>query len=361
MDVYVFVILFTFLFCSQIKVRNGNKKAYLNKIIMCFLPIFIYGALRENFGIDYSEYKYNYEVWHGNAQLIDEDAHSEIGYQWLNVIMPSWRLLVMLVSTMVVSGFALLYYKYVEPKMLMLALFFTMFDPDRCFFLSFVAMRNGLVIAGFLLCTPLIIKRRYLILLPIVFLLSLLHTSALIFIPLAILVGQNFALTKKEIWLWFGTAIALLLLSATDIVNLASQLMSDDRFESYRTYYMNADNHSSILVCTANAISMYVILKWAYKQRFSLTPAQNVIWRLAMLFLLSPFLGVLGRTRMTYFFIPFYIITITYLIRDRWLSKSLKNAYLLFVTAVMFYYTIFVWMGGGYFVFSHYHSIFSDL
>ncbi|UKK47493.1 EpsG family protein [Prevotella sp. E9-3] len=361
MDVYIFVVIFTFIFCSQIKVQNGDRKAYLEKIIWCFLPIFIYGALRENFGIDYPEYKYNYELLHGNAQFIDEDDHAEIGFQWLNVMIPSWRLLVMLVSTMVISGFALLYYKYVEPRMLMLALFFTMFDPGRCFFLSFVAMRNGLVIAGFLLCTPLIVKRRYHILLPIVFLLSLLHTSALIFIPLAILAGQNFSITKKEIWLWLGASVVFSLMSVTSIINLALPLMSGELFESYRIHYMNADNHSSLLVCTANAISMFVILKWAYKQRCILTPAQNVIWRLAMLFLISPFLGVLGRTRMVYFYIPFYIITLTYLIQDGWTSKSFKNNFLFLVSAVMLYYTVFVWMGSKYFVFWHYQSIFSDL
>lgn len=361
MDVYIFVVIFTFIFCSQIKVQNGDQKAYLKKIIWCFLPIFIYGALRENFGIDYPEYKYDYELLHGNAQFIDEDAHSEIGYQWLEVIIPSWRLLVMFVSTMVVSGFALLYYKYVEPRMLMLVLFFTMFDPDRCFFLSFVAMRNGLVIAGFLLCTPLIVKRRYHILLPIVFLLSLLHTSALVFIPLAILAGRNFSITKKEIWIWFGSVIVLSLLSTTDIINLALPLLSNESFESYRNHYMNADNHSSLLSCSANAILMSVIFMWAYKRRFELTPAQNVIWRVAMLFLISPFLGVLGRTRMIYFYIPFYYITITYIIQDKWLSKSNKRIFLLFVSAILLYYTFYVWMGGKYFVFWHYQSIFSDL
>lgn len=361
MDVYIFVVIFTFIFCSQIKVQNGDRKAYLRKIIWCFLPIFIYGALRENFGIDYSSYKYDYELLHGNAQFVDEDEHAEIGFQWLNVMIPSWRLLVMLVSTMVISGFALLYYKYVEPRMLMLALFFTMFNPDRSFFLSFVAMRNGLVIAGFFLCTPLIVQRRYYILLPLVFLLSLLHTSALIFIPLAILAGQNYTITKKEIWIWLGSAIVFSLLSVTDIISIALPLLSGEIFESYRTHYMNADKHSSLLSCFANAIIMYFILKWAYKRRFELTPAQNVIWRVAMLYLISPFLGVLGRTRMIYFYYPFYVIAITYVIQDKWISKSIRNVFLLFVSAVMFYYTVLVWMGGSYFAFSHYQSIFSDL
>lgn len=80
-----------------------------------------------------------------------------------------------------------------------------------------------------------------------------------------------------------------------------------------------------------------------------------------MLYLISPFLGVLGRTRMIYFYYPFYVIAITYVIQDKWISKSIRNVFLLFVSAVMFYYTVLVWMGGSYFAFSHYQSIFSDL
>ena len=160
---------------------------------------------------------------------------------------------------------------------------------------------------------------------------------------------------------WYGTAIVFSLMSATDIVNIGLQLASGDIFESYRNHYIKVDNHSSLLVCSANIASIFLILKWAYKRRLNLTPAQNVIWRLALLFLMSPFLGILGRSRMTYFYYPFYIITITYLIQDKWISKSVRNAFLLFSSAVMFYYTIVVWMGSRYFVFYHYQSIFSDL
>lgn len=360
MDIYIFVVIFTFIFCSQIKVQNGDRKAYLKKIIWCFLPIFIYGALRENFGIDYRAYKSTFEYLNGKPQLVDPDAHEEIGYQWLNVIMPSWRLLVMLVSTSVVVAFGFLYYKYVEPKMLMLALFFTMFYPSQSFFLSFVAMRNGLAIAGTFLCVPLIVKRKYGLLLPIIVGLSLLHTSALLFLPLAIVIGQNFDLSKKEIYIWVMAVFSLSILSTTDIFNLVMPIMSGDVFSSYKSYYMKEDDHNSLLNCSANAAIMYWIVAWAYRNRRRLTPSQNTIWRLSMLYLICPFLGVLGRTRMNFFYLPFYIITITYLMKDKWPSKNQKTAFIGLTVAVTLY-SLWILVNGKHYAYSHYESIFSNL
>lgn len=359
MDVYIFVVVFTFIICSQIKVKNGDQKAYLKKIVWCFFPIFLFGALRENFGIDYPVYKSNFAYLNGNPQLVDPDAHEEIGFQWLNVIMPSWRLLVMFVSTSVVFAFGFLYYKYVEPKMLMLALFFTMFYPWQSFFLSFVAMRNGLAIAGTFLCAPLIVKRRYWLLLPVIVGLSLLHTSALLFLPLAIIIGQNFDISKKESFIWLTAVLFFSLISTLDIFDLVMPVMGNDLFSSYRNYYMKADDHSSLIHCSANAIIMYWIVMWAYRNRGRLTPSQNTIWRLSMLYLICPFLGVLGRTRMYFFYFPFYIITITYLMKDKWPSKNQKTAFIGLTVAVMLY-ALWIFVNDRHFVFGHYESIFSN-
>ena len=358
MDVYYFVIFITFLLCILIKVPANDAKAYQRKVVWVFMPILIYGALRVDFGTDYSLYEMWYYEWHGHATEVDREHHAEIGYQWLNFVVPSWRLLVIIVSSSVVGAFMMMYTKYVAPKMLMLAMFFTMLYPDQSFFLSFVSMRNGLAIAGVYFCLPLIIKRRFWLLIPIAYILSLFHTSALFFLPMAMIAGRNKPLTKIEIFVWIGALLSIAILSTTQLISIIEPLMIGDQFESYRTHYLEGDTHNSWLQSTANAILMFFIVSWAYRNRYKLTEAQNTIWRLSMLYLMSPFLGSLGRTRMIYYYIPFYLITITYLMQDNDVKNEKKYIFLGLAVAVMLYATFIVWMRNPHFVFSHYHSIF---
>lgn len=358
MDVYYFVIFITFLLCYFIKVPAFDTKAYRNKVIWVFVPILIYGALRVDFGADYSIYEIWYYEWHGTGFKIDSSEHAEIGYQWLNMVVPSWRLLLIVVSTSVVGAFMMMYSKYVAPKMLMLAMFFTMLYPDQTFFLSFVSMRNGLAIAGTYMCLPLIIKRKYVLLIPIVYGLSLFHTSALFFLPLAIIAGRNGAITKKEIYVWIIVFFAFAIMSTTSLFSLFERFTSIDQFERYA--HIKGDSHNSLLNCTANAIVAYFIVSWAYRNKNVLTKDQNTIWRLSMLYLLTPFLGTLGRTRMMYYYIPFYIITITFLMNDKWPAKWQKLLFIGLTVAIMLYSTFVVWIHNSHFVFAHYHSVLGE-
>lgn len=358
MDVYYFVIFITFLLCYFIKVPANDAKAYRNKVIWVFVPILLYGAFRVDFGIDYSNYEEFYYDWHRAGYQIDEEHHVEVGYQWLNILVPSWRLLLIIVSTSVVGAFMMLYSKYVKPEMLLLAIFFTMFYPNQSFFMSFVTMRNGLTIAGVAWCLPLIIKRKYWLLIPISFGLSLIHTSALIFLPMAMIVGSNKALTKLEICIWVSVIALLTVIPTSDLMSVVGFFLIGDVFESYRDLYLEGDAHNSFLQCTANGILMCFVVSWAYRNKNKLTDSQNTIWRLSMLYLMSPFLGSVGRIRMMYYFILFYFITITYLVNDKSLEKVQKYIFIGLAITVMFYATYVVWMHNPYFVYEHYHSIF---
>lgn len=358
MDVYYFVIAITFLLCYCIKTPKNDIKAYKLKVFWVFVPILIYGALRVDFGNDYPTYEMWYYEWHGNVTEVDPNEHAEIGYQWLNFIVPSWRLLLIIVSTSVVGAFMMMYSKYVAPEMLLLAMVFTMLYPDQTFFMSFISMRNGLAIAGTYMCLPLIVKRKYWLLIPIAYGLSLFHTSAIFFLPLAIIVGRNVPLTKNELLIWLTAFVSFAVLSTTSLISIIEPLMVGDIFDEYKTYYLAADTHSSLLLGSANAVLIYFIITWAYRNKNILTKAQNTIWRLSLLFLVCPFLGSLGRTRMSYYFIPFYIITITYLMKDKWPQKWQKYLFVGLALAVMLYATFVVWIHNPYFKLAHYHSIF---
>lgn len=361
MDVYYFVILVTLFLCYIIKIPDGDEKAYLRKVICVFTPIMLFGALRKDFGIDYHNYEEWYYEWQESGYIVDEDLHAEIGYQWLSKIMPSWRLLLIFVSTSVVGAYIMSYYKYVEPNYLILAMVFTMFYPDQSFFLSFVSMRNGLTIAGTLFCLPLIIERKYWIVLLITLGLMQFHTSVFLFLPLAFVVGRNVALTKKEVYIWIGVFLFLSVVSTSELLSFIEPFIVGDRFESYKTNYLINNEHASFLNGIANFIIFCFIISWAYRNRETLTKSQNTIWRISLLYILCPFLGSIGRTRMIYYYIPFYIITITYIMNDQWRVNWHKVFFFILILAVMCYATFVVWMNNPYFVYEHYHSIIGDL
>ena len=361
MDVYYFVIAITLLLCYLIKVPKNDVKAYQRKVFWVFVPILIFGALRVDFGPDYPQYEMWYYEWHGNVTEVDSSEHAEIGYQWLNLVVPSWRLLLIIVSTSVVAAFIMMYSKYVAPEMLMLAMVFTMFYPNQTFFLSFISMRNGLAIAGTYLCLPLIVKRKYWLIIPIAYGLSLFHTSAIFFLPMAMIAGRNVPLTKKEIFIWVGAFIFLSIASQSTLFSIVERFMIGDQFESYRTHYLEGDTHSSLLNGFSNAILIYFIISWAYRNRHVLTEAQNTIWRLSLLYLMCPFLGSLGRTRLIYYYIPFYIITITFLMKDKWPVKWQKQVFIVLAVLIMLYSTFVVYMHTAtFFRVAHYHSILGE-
>lgn len=358
MDVYYFVIVITFLICLFYKEKKGDRKDYLIKLMWVFLPVFIFGALRKDFGIDYPYYESEFYLLNGHSEKIDVTSiHSELGYQWLEVIMPNWRSLVILVSSMVVLAFIFLFYKYVEPKMIMFVIFFTFFYPDQSFFLNFVTMRNGLVIALFWLSLPFIIRKKYLYAFAIAFGLFFIHKSAIIFVTMAIIIGRNFKITNKEITIWALTILTFALLPTSELIERVLPFMSADEFESFREYYLIDSGHSSWLYGIVCALFIYWTFKWAYKNRDTLTPAQNVIWRLAILYMMCPFLGPIGSTRMNYYFFPFYIITFSYMAKDQWQDKLEKTSFIGLAIAVMFYTTFVIWMNKTRFPYTHYHSI----
>lgn len=358
MDVYYFVIAITFLICYFYKIDINCPRDYRRKIFWVFVPIFIYGALRVDFGIDYPNYESEFYYLNGHPENIDtQTIHSELGYQWLEVIMPNWRSLVILVSSLVALAYAFLYYKYVDSNMLFFVIFVTFLYPDQSFFLNFVAMRNGMVIALFCLSIPLLIRKKYLYVFAIAIGLFFIHKSAILFIPLAILAGQNFDISKEEIIVWTITILIFAAMSNSDIIENVSLVLRSEEFESYRDTYLRDSGHASWLYGLANAPLIFWTFKWAWRNRKDLLPSQNVIWRLAMLYMMCPYLGAIGRTRMNYYFFPFYVITLSYIAKDQWPSKLQKTAFICLAISIMIYQTFVLWMNNARFPYSHYHSI----
>ena len=110
---YLYVVIITFLILS---IPTKSERGYQAKLICSFIPIFLFGALRVNFGFDYEAYEWQFHNVHSYSDWINVNEHSELGYLILQKIIPNWRLHIFFQSFLVCIAYFILFYKYIPKK-----------------------------------------------------------------------------------------------------------------------------------------------------------------------------------------------------------------------------------------------------
>ena len=95
MRIYYLVFIVTLLI-QFIPVKSD--KSYLQRVILTFIPMFLFGALRIDFGYDYANYENEFYLAHYYSQFEDISGHSEIGYILFEKIIPTWFVIVLLLN-----------------------------------------------------------------------------------------------------------------------------------------------------------------------------------------------------------------------------------------------------------------------
>lgn len=360
MSVYYAVFILTVLLCIIIPAKTD--KEYIRKLIIVFLPLFLFGALRVDFGLDYATYEGLYHSIHESSlETLDESDHAELGYQVLNLIMPTWRSLLVLTSFMLCFSIGFLFYKSLDKKNLLLAICVMFIAGNFAFYTPLVSMRNGLTDALLLLSIPFIRDRRIVIVAIIAFLGSYLHTSLIFFMPLAYLVANNKPISTKEIIIWLGGFGFFVVWGPSSIVSFfTTNLMAYfDRYEPIVETISRGGGYANILVGVTNLIIAGIILYIIYQNRNRMSAVENCISRIALLYLFSPFIGAFGGARWQTYFIPFFVVLIANMYSYTWKSKALKIGFYILIFAYFSYSFFYVWQWNNpYFVFQTYHSIF---
>lgn len=355
MNVYWFVAIITLLINRLLP--SNTEKEYLRNLILSFIPLFIYGAIRVDYGNDYPAYELFFDIFHSSGDFIpDYEAHSEIGYQYLCYIMPSFRSLLVLNSFILALSFIVFMYNNIPSNYAWLVIVLLFLMPEKNIFGSLVGMRNGFVVTTFLLTFSFVQQRRYYIVLLIAVVLSTIHTSAIAYIPLAYFVARTTPMTKTEMYLWLGCGIILMLVSSSTLVGFMMPAISaiSDNYEQ-QLMEMN-ETSRGLLNYTANIIMMAFFLYYAYCKSDELSPERNSLLRMAALYCVSGCLGPLSG-RMTYYFAMYYIGGVVLMYSDQWKNRTLKNMMLIFVIIIACYATFYVWMGSSWWNHDIYHSI----
>lgn len=360
MSVYYTVFIITVLLCIFVPAKTD--KDYIRKLIVVFLPLFLFGALRVDFGLDYATYEDMFHNFHGSSLgEMDESDHAELGYQALNSIMPTWRSLLVLTSFMLCFSIGFLFYKSLDKNNLILAICVMFIAGNFAFYTPLVTMRNGLANAILLLSIPLIRDRRIVIVAIIAFLGSYIHTSLIFFMPLAYLVANNKPISTKEIIIWVGCiGVFVVIGSSSILIHFTGFMMSYfDRYEHMIEAVSKGSGYANILVGVTNLVIVGIILYTIYQNRNRMSAEENCVSRIALLYLLSPYIGAFGGARWQTYYIPFFVICIANMYSYTWKSKALKIGFYILIFAYFSYSFFYIWQWNNpYFVFQTYHSIF---
>lgn len=357
MLVYYTVFIITILLCGIIPAKTD--KEYLRKLILVFLPLFLFGALRVDFGIDYTGYELDYYQFH-TAGVPDHEAHSEVGYQWIEILMPSWRSLVSLTAFMLCLSWITLCYRYINGNRLILTVCLLFIAGNFTIFTPLVTMRNGMTITCFLVSLPLIIERKYIYALAVAFAAHYIHSSILLFAPIALLVGINKTISRREIIIWTSVFIIFFISGAAGIIDKLTMFINT-YFNRYDTVLesMKESEHVSWLAGATNVLLIVGIFSVFYNNRDALSKAENSIFRISFIYLLCPYLGALGGARMQCYFLPLFVVAIVKMYDLQWQSKYVKFGFYCLVFFKFFYAFLYVWQWNNpYFVFQTYKSIF---
>jgi hypothetical protein len=356
MNVYWLVAILTLVLNRILPCRTD--KAYLINLLISFLPLFIYAAIRVDYGNDYPAYEQYFELFHtGHYFSSDVTHHAEIGYQYLNYILPSYRAVLILSASMLFCSLVFFLYKNVPSKYTFVAILLIFMMPEKNIFGILVGIRNGLVVSAFLLTFTFIQERRIIATLVTAYLLSLIHTSAIAYVPFAYIIARNTPITRKELYIWIVAAIVLGISSMSSIIDLIVPFFTlfADRYE--QALQNLADGYSrGLLNLFANLVMMIAFLSFGYYHRNELSTKQNALLRMAALYCISGMLGAISG-RMTIFYGVSYACGIALMCSFRWKYQELKYILLIFSILINIY-AICVWQSAVWWNHGTYYSIF---
>lgn len=304
MTSYLFIFLITLIL--SLFARGKENFTYVKVLIIVFLPLFLYGALRTEC-MDMDVYEASYESMYGNKFYQSVNERYEIGYSFLNYIVPSFKILLAIQTLVYVSSCIFICKRYLNSKYLwvFIALFFLSGEKTVYFF---TAMRNTIAVAIFIFSIPLIEKRKVFYFLGFVVLASLFHTSALFFMPLAYMVGRNTTMKKWECLIWCGVMAFLLVMPVSLFVDQVSVLIIGNDFEKYAAYLETV--HENGVMAKVSSVFLSGMILYDIKIN-PIDKTHLFLGRISLLFTYFPLVGSLNM-RATYYYCIFILLYAVY-------------------------------------------------
>lgn len=330
---------------------RGSK----GKLIISFLLMFVYTALRGDFANDYISYEKYFKEVHESDFSVNQFGSVEIGYYLLNKIMPSYRALLVLLSAFTCVTYFLLFYKFIPKKFYWLGFALMAISGGNMLFFQMTGLRNAIALNILALSIPLIKNRKILPYTGLTILAYLFHQSAALYMPIVYIFATPNAFRRRQIIVTSMIIVVLFTTSTTSLINNISPII-DSYFERYIVYLDKASGitqHYSILMI--GFILLTISLTFNILIREKLSDNENIIMKLSLLFLISFVLGLLN-IRMSQYFAPFLVIGTT-VVMSRVRNMMLKYTYLIAILAFL-WYSFLIFTQSPEFAFSTYYTFF---
>ena len=347
-------IVFAIMFLLQF-IKVNSSKEYLWRLIISFIPLFIFAAFRVNFGYDYETYQELFDVVQAHPGQYD-DLREEWGYLKLNELLPSFRALIIVTSAFTCSAYIFLFYKVIPANYAWLAVLLMFLAGDKSIFFMFSGIRNAIAISMLIFTLPLLEKRKLLPYVLCMLLAAQFHKTAYIYFPMAYLVSSNKDITRREMIIWACTFAFFFVFSHMAIMGpveaVVNSFFDDGRYESYIDLINEHGDNRGILERIAMIMTFIPALIFARSNSFS--PQCNVIMRLGLMYIMSMAMGSLSMRALQYF-VMFFIVMGVYIARNG-RNSLLKYGYSIFMVAYLAYAFFVVYCGSPTFPYDAYES-----
>lgn len=343
-------------------IPTSNRLFYNFKLAICFSLLFVFGAFRYDFGLDYEPYVDFFNQIKEASEFgfeYDETERMEIGYTYLNFISPSFEFIIIISTGLACFAYFTLFSRYVPPKYGCLAMLLFYLSGQNTVFFIFSGIRNGMAVALLILSLPLIEKKRLIPYIGMTILAWSIHNSAIIIFILSYLLGyiKNINVTVSR-WM-IAIAVILVIIPFELLFGLSAWLViaSFDRYTSYIEIAENIARGASFLVSASNISIIILILTGLCKTKIDHKLSMIVIIGLMTCYM--PLLGPLDM-RLSMYFSGIMVagaITAYSKIKD----KIQKGVMLGLIIAYDAYAFFVVWLNNPYFSYQQIHNYVFEL
>lgn len=356
MEIVILVGLIAVIFATLDSVKVFDKG-----LLLSFIVIFVFLAIRVDFGNDYPMYEAYYNSLDKSYVAFNDlnsyDDHFEIGWRYLNKIFS--------VIGFSFNGFlaaiallnCIIFYKFIKrfvPRnYYWLAIFIYIFNPDFLL-IHLSAIRQLVPILLIIISIPLLLNRRYILFIVIILFSALFHTSALfalLLIPIRII---NWKYSKRNTFL-LGVIYLLLFIVSSSISEFMNSVVSIF-FDRYSVY---SDEKAAVSTGLGFFI-VFIFIVFLLTSKKTMNLQEQQLTNISVFSLLLSVIGInLAMVyRLNMFFIPISIVAFPLMVIH---TKDFFQKRFLVVIIIFYYlYNYFSFFSSETYgeFYDQYHTIF---
>lgn len=344
---------------KQVKI---SEKIYENRsrlliAIIAILPIIIFAGCRSSVA-DTSVYIASFNDYPNNLSsaynMIFDSTHRDPGFLFISVLIKqfiSTDYTVWLSIIAVISGIGVMIPLYKYSCNFGVSIF--LFVASCQFTWMFNGMRQFLVASIIFGCTGLLLRRRFIPYAIIVCLLSTIHTSALILLPIYFIVtGEPW---DKRTMLFIGLII-LAMMFTSQFTGLLEDAVENTNYANSMEEFKSTDDGTSIMRIAVESVPIVIAFMYRNKIKDKLTPIIKLSINMSLvssgLYIISKIARsgiMLGR--LPIYFSMYNLILLPWLIKNIFNKEEKRLVYYLMIVLylVFFYYQMVItWKGFGY-------------